>query len=136
MRFRRERREITEMFRTIRAETADLIAEKARTAGGQYADPRFHDMITAQNVLRIALETVLVECLPYDRMFLMELAQRAASYVISAGPVEDHKEMAKAVAATLPDAVTARVSQGTEPRATWMSDGVQHRNVPSKDDLQ
>lgn len=119
---------LKKMFAKTRAKTDPLVVAKNNPNAPPYAK----EMIGAQNVLRDCISVVFNECMPINEAFCAEMAIRLASYAISVVPAERQEAVAHVVAASLPGAHVDRMKQGVGIHSTWVTDGVEHTNVPEK----
>lgn len=79
-------------------------------------------VLTAQNVMREALEACLAKMTPFSDLTPQELAIRLASYALSALPI-DQQEMAVFSFCTLfPTAHQKRIAQGVMLQTEWKAD--------------
>jgi hypothetical protein len=102
----------------------------ARSVHG--AHPQVKELMAAQNVLRDCITVVFNECMPIDRSFVLEMAMRLASYAVSVAPVEDQMILARGVTQLFEDFHLKRMQQGIGIPADWITDGVEHKNMPTK----
>lgn len=124
-----DRAAIRKLYRKIRLELRPLVEAEAQRLN--HDRPHTLNLMAAQNTMRSVFEIVLQECLPYDQTFLTELAVRAAAYLISAAPVEDHEPMVEAARGALAHALAEKVRQGAVIKTTWLVDGGERSNIPS-----
>lgn len=75
--------------------------------------------LVAQNVMRICLETVMREMLPYDPLFLVELGNRLAAYTVTAGPPAMQHLMIEAIQTGLPGMVENKIKTASGIKAEW-----------------
>ncbi|HWY14386.1 MAG TPA: hypothetical protein VNX86_04510 [Rhizomicrobium sp.] len=78
-------------------------------------------LVVAEQALRVCLETVLRASLPYDELFLAELATRLAAYCLTAAPFDQHESLAASVGANVPAALRNKVRRGFVIRTEWAS---------------
>lgn len=130
-----ERAAIRRIFEKVKTELAPKIEARKRELGGQYPE-KMADVIVAQNAIRVCMEVVFNECLPYDAWFCAEMATRLAAYGITAAPIEDHVALTQMVQQGLPDAVANKVRERAIMHTVWTTNGVDHPNVPSKGQVQ
>lgn len=126
-----EIRVIQKMMKRTREKT-DRIAE--HKFGSEVTEEQ-KAAIAAQNVLRDCMTVIFNECTPYSEAFPIDLAVRLASYAISNLPVEKQDVAAHLVGKNLPVVHATRLKQGIFLQSTWETDGVQHKNVPGKEDI-
>lgn len=131
-----DRSAIRRLFRKVKEDTDRLVAEKAARSGGALTHPEMPNIIAAQNTLRACMEVVFDECLPYGEFFLAEMAIRLGTYSISAAPIERHDVIVDAVVKNMARALQNRVAEGSVIKTRWLTDGVDHPNLPSKGDIQ
>lgn len=130
-----DRADIRRIFQKTKSDIEPVLTKKCRETGIG-AGPQLLNLMAAQNALRTCMEVVLAECLPYDELFLGELAVRMAAYSISAAPIETHEALILAVQDALPRTLSNKLREGAVIRATWTTDGVEHPNIPAKGDIQ
>lgn len=130
-----DRANIRRIFEKTRNDIAPLVAGKARELNLK-SDPQLLNLMVAQNTLRCCMEVVLAECMPYDELFCAELAVRLAAYSISATPIERHEYLTKAVQNAIPNALANKIREGAVIKSTWLTDGIEHPNIPDKGDIQ
>ena len=87
-RYRKERQMVVAMTRRATRELADKIPPDT--------PEHLRKALIAQNVMRLCLETLLREMLPYDPLFLVELGNRLAAYTVTAGPPAMQRAMPRA----------------------------------------
>lgn len=116
-------------FLKIRRDIAPLVKAEADRLNFHREDTL--NLMAAQNAGRFAMEVILRECLPYDRVFLAELGVRLAAYAVTAAPIQDHDTLIASIQNALPRAVAEKVAQGAVIRSTWEQDGVERPNIPS-----
>ncbi|MDR6954192.1 hypothetical protein J2X65_003560 [Ancylobacter sp. 3268] len=128
-----EKEAVGAFFERVKVETdRRLAASKQRGV-----PPQMAKVAAAQNALRGCMEVVFDHCLPYDQLFVMEMAIRLASYAISSAPIEAHKKMCELVAEALPGALERRVREGIAMHTQWgTGPGDASPNIPSKGDIQ
>lgn len=119
---------LRKMFAKTKAKTDPLVLAQRNPGAPPYAK----NMIAAQNVLKDCITTIVNECMPIEDDFCGELAVRLASYAISIVPVERQQELSEIVAKSLPAAHLARMKAGVGISAQWVTDGVEHPNMPEK----
>ena len=124
-----DRAAIRKIFRKVHRDVAPLVEAEANRLNHHHPDTL--KTMVAQNTLRMCMETVLGECLPYDAHFLAEIAVRLAAYAITAAPIQGHDKLVCAVADALPHAVQQKVSAGATIGTVWEQDGVERSNIPS-----
>lgn len=124
-----DRTAIRKIFRKIQRDVAPLVEAEANRLDHHHPDTL--KTMVAQNALRMCMETVLNECLPYDAHFLAEMAVRLAAYAITAAPIQGHDELVRAVVEALPNAVAEKVRQGATIGTVWEQDGVERSNIPT-----
>ncbi len=122
---------LKKMVKKTRQKTDPLVIAKNHPG----AHPKAQELIAAQNVLRDCISVVLNECMPIDDSFCAELAVRLASYAISVIPLQRQDQACRAVSEALHDAHFSRIRAGVSIPATWITDGVEHANVPEKKDV-
>ncbi len=130
-----DRNNVRRIFQKAKADTAPLLQGRADALGIQL-DPQMPNIIAAQNALRLCMEVVFNECIPYNEAFLCEMAARMAAYAISAGPIESHGAMTDATLGALPVALANKIKEGAVIRSSWMTDGVSRPNIPARRELQ
>lgn len=125
-------RVIQKMFRKTREKTDDLARAKFRR---EVPEDELK-AIAAQNVLRDVLSVILNECSPHGEQLPLSLAARMASYCISHLPIEMQEASLKAVGEILPSIHMNRLAAGIHLDSTWSTNGVEHKNMPAKGDIQ
>ncbi len=129
-----DRTAVRRIYRKVRADLTPAIARIEQANPGLPADTA--KTLIAQNAMRVCLEVVLRECLPYDQHFLAELGVRLAAYCVTAAPIETHERLSSAVAASIGAAVTEKVRQGAVIHTDWRIPGEGDRpNLPRKADI-
>lgn len=116
-RHRKERQAVTALTRRAKRELEPELAKLP-------ADTPEHvkQALIAQNVMRICLETVLREMLPYDPLFLTELGTRLAAYCVTAGPPWHQALMIEAMQLGLEQMVENKQKTGSGIRADWVQE--------------
>lgn len=130
-----DRAAVRRIFEKVRSGTDPLVVAKAQKMGG-LTHPKMPEIIAAQNTLRLCMEVVLNECLPYDDFFCGELSVRLAAYAISVVPIERQSALLAAVQKALPETLANKLREGAFIKSTWITDGVEHQNVPGKGSVQ
>jgi hypothetical protein len=94
----------------------------ARELGPRLADQPEHmrQALIAQNTLRVCMETVLRDTLPYDARFLVELGTRLAAYAVTAGPPKQTHLMIETIQGLLPLMVENKQKTGSGIKADWI----------------
>jgi hypothetical protein len=128
-----DRAAVRRIFDKVRHDIAPLVEAKAKKLD---VPVNSVDVMAAQNTIRICMEVVLNACIPYDRYFCGELAVRLAAYAISATPIEDHAEMVRLVQKALPGGLANKLKEGAIIKTSWVTDGIEHPNVPDKGSIQ
>ena len=77
------------------------------------------NLVALENFHRVALETLFNECLPYDDVFVAELAVRQAAYTITALPFTTQEKWTDQICQTIPVSVKRKVSNGHVIRTHW-----------------
>lgn len=131
-----DRNNISRIIRKVREDIAPAVDRAMRGSSLPPDDGRTLSMMTAQNTLRVCMEVVLNESLPYDQLFCAELAVRLAAYAITVAPIEDHDALVRAVQGALPGAVETKRREGAIIRTSWMTDGAERPNVPDPGQVQ
>lgn len=131
-----DREPIRELFRKVSADLAPLLEQRRKQLGGKLPLEQTENIMRAQNTLRVCMEVVFNECLPYDDVFCGEMAVRLAAYAISAVPIERQPDLLKAVLQGLPVGLAEKLRQGAILHTVWEQGGVEHPNVPEKKDVQ
>ncbi|RVD14241.1 MAG: hypothetical protein EOS73_16185 [Mesorhizobium sp.] len=132
---KQDRANIRRIFDKVRHDIQPALDARERKDGG-FQDPQIPNLMVAQNTLRACMEVVLNECLPYDDFFCGELAVRLAAYAISAVPIERHDALLQAVQTALPATLANKLREGAVIKSTWLTDGVEHPNIPDKSQVQ
>lgn len=123
---------LKKMFRKMREKTDPMVVAKNEPA----APPKAMEIIAAQNVLRDCISVIFNECMPIDRTFIAEMALRLASYAVSVAPIEDQEGISAIVGASFQKMHHARMKAGIYIESKWVTDGVEHSNVPTKENTQ
>lgn len=110
-RYHQERKAVAKLVRQAKRELEPQIPADA--------PEHVRKALVAQNVLRICMETVLREMLPYDPLFLVELGNRLAAYAVTAGPPAMQHLMIEAIQAGLPGMVENKTKTATGIKAEW-----------------
>ncbi len=133
-----DRAAIRRIFDKTKREIAPLVEARVKEVRANNLDVPVNtlEVMAAQNTMRICMEVVFNACIPYDRMFCGELAVRLAAYAISAAPIEDQARMVSLVQEALPNALATKLREGAIIKTTWMTDGIEHPNVPDKGSVQ
>lgn len=126
---------IRRIFDKVKVDIEPLIKAKVKANGG-LANPQMPNIMVAQNTLRACMEVVLNECLPYDDFFCGELSVRLAAYAISVVPIERQAALLAAVQDALPATLANKLREGAVIKSTWLTDGVEHPNIPDKGSVQ
>lgn len=130
-----DRAAVRRIFAKCKDETGQLIRKRAAEAG-VVLHPQMPNIIAAQNAMRVCLEVILNECIPYDGFYCAEMATRLATYVISAAPIEQHADLLEATIGAMPAALANKIREGAVIRSTWLTNGVEHPNIPEKGEIQ
>lgn len=96
------------------------MAPKLDAAGITDPDSRAANVL--QNVMRLALEAGLNECLGFTTALPMDMAVRLASYALSALPMDMQADATLWVIETLPTVHAHRMQHGTAIATQWASD--------------
>lgn len=88
--------------------------------------------IVAQNALRVCLEVVYEECMPFDENLCGEIAVRMASYAISMAPIERQEALLEAVMGALPGAHARRLKDRITLLSTWETPHGEQPNAPKE----
>ena len=110
-RYRKERQMVVAMTRRATRELADKIPPDT--------PEHLRKALIAQNVMRLCLETLLREMLPYDPLFLVELGNRLAAYTVTAGPPAMQHLMIEAIQTGLPGMVENKIKTASGIKAEW-----------------
>ncbi len=105
-----ERKAVQRLHRRVARELAPRIADQPE---------HIRQALVAQNTLRICMETVLVETLPYSSLFLVELGTRLAAYAVTAGPPMETAAMIELIKQHLEPMVENKQKTGTGIKAEW-----------------
>lgn len=124
-----EIRVIKKMLARTREKTDPLAAK----VGANHPDQK--SAIAAQNVLRDCMTVIMNECAPFTDALPIDVAVRMASYAISVLPIEQQETALNSVLILLPEAHARRMRQGIHIDTDWVTDGVHHKNVPGKGDV-
>ncbi|CCF19083.1 protein of unknown function [Pseudorhizobium banfieldiae] len=126
-----DRAAIRKIFRKTKEETDRIIRQR-----GQPSVEQMPNIIASQNALRSCIEVIINECAPVDELYFGELAIRMASYFVSGVPVERQVDLLTAVIEGLPPAHARRLREGVVIKTGWVTDGVNHPNIPAESDIQ
>lgn len=110
---RAERKAVVTLTRRVRRELEPRLQDQPE---------HIRQALIAQNVMRICLETVLREMLPYDPLFLTELGTRLAAYCVTAGPPWHQALMIEAMQLGLEPMVENKQKTGSGIRADWVQE--------------
>ncbi|CAN5476746.1 hypothetical protein BH10PSE7_BH10PSE7_15060 [soil metagenome] len=130
-----DRRAIRQVFEKVRQDVEPLYQAKVRQLGGE-PSPHIMKIMIAQNAMRCCMEEIYNEYLPYDDFFCGEMAVRLAAYSVSCVPIERQEALLVAVQEALPATLANKLKEGAVLKTTWITDGVEHPNVPEKGDVQ
>src|SRR6185369_6727339 len=97
--------------------------------------PEIDKLMAIQNTMRITLEVALNECVPFSEFLVGELAARMAAYCISVVPIERQQVLLAAVIDALPRTLENKLREQAIMKSTWETDGVEHKNVPDRNEV-
>lgn len=123
---------VRRLYKRTKENTDRLLVEKVKASGTPLAHQNMPEIIAAQNTLRTCMEIVFNECAPYDEWFCAELASRLAAYALSVIPIERQSHWVAIVQDGLPGALAGKLRDGAVIKAKWVTNGVEHQNVPEK----
>lgn len=124
---------IAKLFRKTKVETDRIIKKPGSVVPDTHT---MRNVMAMQNAMRTCMEIMLNETIPYDEELLVEMGIRLAAYAVSAAPIEIQERMAQRISVALPPSVALRQKSRIGIQSEWITDGVVHPNMPTKNNTQ
>lgn len=97
-----------------------MATQKARVVEvGRSPDSPEGKAMVYQNAVRVLLEEIFEEAIPFDQEFVAQMGARSASYALSVAPIEDQDEIVASVLRGFAEMHMLRCAQGIRINSGW-----------------